>query len=75
MLEENGVACPGVFCVGNVDCMAVIVFPGNAHIESAGCVGCPCFSDGGCQVCFDLASKRGKGVCIEIVLSPQMAKS
>ncbi len=70
MFEENGIAGSSVYCVGYVDCLAAIVLPIIAYVESASCVGRPCFPDCGGQMGFDLVSKRSKGVHVVIVLTP-----
>jgi hypothetical protein len=52
--------------------MSAIMFPRIAYVVTTGCVGCPCFAHSWGDVSFNIASERCKGVCILVVLTPEL---
>ena len=72
VFEENCVADSCVPCVGDVYLVALVMFLRVSKVVSAGGMWCPCLSDAGMKVRFNLAAQRGIWVCIVIVLAPEI---
>ena len=72
VFEEHSVTDPRVSCVGDVYLVTTVIFLEVSQVVSAGGMWCPCLPDTGIKVCFDLAAQRGIGVCILIVLAPEI---
>ena len=72
VFEEHGETCSRMLGITDVDLVTAVVLPRISNIETACCVGCPCFLYAWRDMCFHLASKWCERVCIIIVFAPEV---
>ncbi len=72
MFEEHCVTDMVVSCITDVYLVALVVLLQVSKVVPAGGMWCPCLLDPWVEIGLHFAAQGGKGVCIVVMLSPEI---